>query len=152
MDSDGSGNPRVVSQVFDELQSDRQRLAEHVRAPKWLAPGFGLIAFTYVSTPAFPGERPGNFVLVVALVASILLTGSLQRATGIKISAFGAREYAVYAASVLGVLGLFSVSLGLAAAGLQGWVAATAFAAFALVTWLASVIYSSMRERLRHVS
>jgi|ERR1035437_2681894 hypothetical protein len=152
MVSDESGNPRLASQVFDELQSDRERLAEHFRAPKWLAPGFGLIAAAYVSTPAFPGRQADDFVLIVALVACILLVSNYRRATGVKISRFGAREWVVFAASVLSSLGLLSVSLGLAAAGLQGWIAAPAFAAFALMTWLASLIYSSMRERLRHVS
>lgn len=152
MASDESGNPRLVSQVFEELLSDRERLAEHFRAPKWLAPGFGLIAAAYVSAPAFPGRQADDFVLIVALVACILLVSNYRRATGIKISRFGAREWAVFAASVLGSWGLLSVSLGLAASDLQGWIAAPAFAAFALMTWLASLIYSSMRERLRHVS
>ena len=147
--SDESGNPRVL-QVLDELRSDRERLAEHLRAPKWLAPGFGLIAAAYVSTPAFPGEQIGDVVLVVALGASILLISNYRRATGIKISRFGAREWVMFAASVLSSWVLLSVSLGLAATGLHGWVAAPAFAAFALMTWLASVIFSSMRERLLH--
>lgn len=152
MASDESGNPRLVSQVFDELQSDRDRLAEHFRAPKWLAPGFGLVAATYVSVPAFPGRQADDFVFIVALVACILLVSNYRRATGIKLSRFGACEWAVFAASVLGLWGLMSVSLGLAAFGLQGWIAAPAFAAFALMTWLSSLIFSSMRERLRHVS
>ena len=152
MVSDESGNPRLVSQVFDELQSDRERLAEHFRAPKWLAPGFGLIAAAYVATPAFPGGQTDDFVLIVALVACILLVSSYRRATGIKISRFGAREWALFAASVLSSWGLLSVSLGLAAYGFQRWIAAPAFAAFALMTWFASLIFTSMRERLRHVS
>lgn len=152
MVSDESGTPRAASQVFDELQSDRERLAEHLRAPTWLAPGFGIVAAAYVSTPAFSGERTGKVVIGVALVASILMLGNLHRATGIKISRFGAREWALFAASVLSSWGLLSVSLGLAASGLHGWIAAPAFAAFALMTWLASVLYFSMRERLHHVS
>lgn len=143
------GELQNVSGILDELQADRDRLVQRFRAPKWLAPGFGLIAAAYVSTPALPGERTNNFVLIAALVIGILLIGNTYRATGIKISRFGVLEWVALAASVLGSLVLFSLSLGLAASGLYWWIAAPAGAAFVMVLLLASVIFSSMRERLR---
>ena len=41
------------------------------------------------------------------------------------------------------------VALGLVAAGLHWWTTLPALAAFALVTWLAHAIASSLRERIR---
>jgi hypothetical protein len=146
-----SGNSRVVPDIFDELEADRARLVQHFRAPKWLAPGYGLIAAAYVSIPAFPGEPTRNFVLIAAVIAGFLLVGNAYRATGIKISRFSVREWAAFAVAVLGSLVLHSVSLGLAASGLPWWIAAPACAAFVLVLWLASVMFASMRERLRNV-
>lgn len=147
----GPDDARVVSGLLEELQADRARLVEKVRAPKWLAPGFGLIAASYVMTPAFPGEGAGNFVMVTAPVAGILLVVLSFRVTGIKFTRFGVQAWAAFAAAVLGSLALFSVSLGLAASGLLWWIAVPAVVAFVLVFWLASLIFSSMRERLRHV-
>ena len=142
---------RVVSGLLEELQADRARLVEKVRAPKWLAPGFGFIAASYVMTPAFPGEGAGDFVMVTAPVAGILLVALSYRATGIKFTRFGVQAWLAFAAAVVGSLALFSVSLGLAASGLFWWIAVPAVVAFVLVFWLASLIFSTMRERLHHV-
>lgn len=147
----GPDDARVVAGLLDELQADRARLVEKVRAPKWLAPGFGLIAASYVMTPAFPGEGAGDFVLSTALVAGILLVVLSYRVTGIKFTRFGVQAWAAFAAAVVGSLALFSVSLGLAASAVLWWIAIPAVVAFVLVFWLASLIFSSMRERLRHV-
>ena len=147
----GPDDARVVSGLLEELQADRARLVRKVRAPKWLAPGFGLIAASFVMTPAFPGGGAGGFVLSTALVAGILLVGLSCRVTGIKFTRFGVQAWAAFAAAVVGTLALFSVSLGLAATGLILWIAVPAVVAFVLVFWLASLIFSTMRERLRHV-
>ncbi|MCY7289441.1 MAG: hypothetical protein LH624_14645 [Cryobacterium sp.] len=147
----GQDDARIVAGLLEELQADRARLVEKVRAPKWLAPGFGLIAASYVTTPAFPGEGAGDFVLITALVAGLLLVALSYRITGIKFTRFGVQAWAAFAAAVLGTLALFSVSLGLAATGLIWWIAVPAVVAFVLVCWLASLIFSTMRERLRHV-
>ncbi|TFC94460.1 MULTISPECIES: hypothetical protein [Cryobacterium] len=147
----GPDDARVVSGLLEELQADRARLVEKVRAPKWLAPGFGLIAASYVMTPPFPGEGAGGFVLSTALAAGILLVALSYRVTGIKFTRFGVQAWAAFAAAVVGTLALFSVSLGLAASGLVWWIAIPAVVAFVLVCWLASLIFSSLRERLHYV-
>ena len=147
----GQDDARIVAGLLEELQADRARLVEKVQAPKWLAPGFGLIAASYVTTPAFPGEGAGDFVLITALVAGLLLVALSYRITGIKFTRFGVQAWAAFAAALLGTLALFSVSLGLAATGLIWWIAVPAVVAFVLVFWLASLIFSTMRERLRHV-
>ena len=147
----GPDDARVVSGLLEELQADRARLVEKVRAPKWLAPGFGLIAASYVMTPAFPGEGAGDFVMVTAPVAGILLVALSFRVTGIKFTRFGVHAWAAFAAAVVGSLALFSVSLGLAASGLLWWIAIPVVGAFVLIFWLAGLIFSLMRERLRHV-
>ncbi len=90
-------------------------------------------------------------MLITALVAGILLVGLSYRATGIKFTRFGVQAWAAFAAAVLGSLALFSVSLGFAASGLFWWIVIPAVVAFVLVFWLASLIFSSMRERLHHV-
>lgn len=145
-----SRGSRFVPDILDELEADRARLVKHFRAPRWLAPGYGLIAAAYVSIPAFPDEPTRNFVLIAAAVVGFLLVGNTYRATGIKISRFGAREWAAFTAAALGSLALHSVSLGLDSLGLRWWIAASASAAFVLTLWLTHVIFSSLRERLRH--
>ena len=102
-------------------------------------------------TPVFPGERAGGFVLNTALVAGILLVVLSYRVTGIKFTLFGVQAWAGFAVAVVGGLALFSVSLGLAAIGLIWWIAVPAVVAFVLVFGLASLIFSTMRERLRDV-
>lgn len=147
----GPDDARIVTGLLEELQADRARLVEKVRAPKWLAPGFGLIAASYVMTPAFPGEGARDFVMITAPVAGILLVALSFRVTGIKFTRFGVQAWAAFAAAVAGSLALFSVSLGLVASGLLWWIAIPTVVAFVWVFWLASLIFSSMRERLRHV-
>ena len=147
----GPDDARIVAGLLEELQADRARLVEKVRAPKWLAPGFGLIAASYVMTPTFPGEGAGGFVLITALVAGILMVGLSYRLTGIKVTRFGVQAWVAFASAVLGSLALFSVSLGLAVTGLFWWIAVPAAVAFVWVFWLASLIFSTMRERLHHV-
>lgn len=136
--------PRLLA----ELQSDRARLAERMRPPRWFAPGFGLVTAACVSTPALPYDGTGNVVLTAALVASIALIAGYQRVTGIRVSRFGVREWALFAVSVLVSLVLLSISFGLAAAELHLWIIAPAAAGFALVTWFVGMLNSSARDRL----
>jgi hypothetical protein len=139
---------RAAAELLDELQADRERLARRSEAPRWLAPGFGLLAGLYVAGPALPGEpRSGGFV-TTAIIVGIVMVFLSSRATGVKFSRFGPRAWVAFAGAVLGGLFFFSVSLGLVSLGLHWWVIVPAAATFALVVWLTRVMSSSMRRNL----
>jgi hypothetical protein len=140
--------PRVAAELLDELQADRQRLARHAEAPRWLAPGFGLLAGLYVAAPALPGEpRSGGFV-TMAIIIGVLLVYLSSRATGVRFSRFGLAGWAAFSGAVVGGLIFFSVSLGLVSLGLHWWVIVPAAATFALVLWLTRAMLASMRRNL----
>jgi hypothetical protein len=147
--TDDTDTTRNAADALHALQADRAQLANRMHTPSWFAPSFGFIAGAYVAAPALPGERVSDVVLVVAILAAVVLSSAFYRVTGIRISRYGAREWVLFAAALVGTLMLFSVALGLVAGGLHWWVALPALAAFALVTWLVRVIASSMRERIR---
>lgn len=141
---------RTAAEILGELQADRARLAQRTRAPRWLAPGFGVIAGLYVLIPGLPGSRPETGFVTTALVVGIVMVYLTRQATGIKFARFGARAWFALAGAVIGTLILYSVALGLVASELQWWVAAPAVAAFGLVFVLIRVIFSSMRKNLDH--
>jgi hypothetical protein len=146
-----SGDPnesRAAADILGELQADRARLAQRTQAPRWLAPGFGVIAGLYVLIPALPGDRPGTGFVTTALVVGIVMVYASRRITGIKFARFGAQAWFALAGAVIGTLALFSVALGLVSLDLHWWVVAPAAAAFGLVMWLTGVIFSSMRKNL----
>jgi hypothetical protein len=145
----GEPNPRrAAAELLDDLQADQERLAERAEAPRWLAPGFGLIAALYVAAPALPGEPRSNGIVTTCIIIGVVLVYLSSRATGIKFSRFGLRAWLAFAGALVGTLVLFSFSLGLVSLDSHWWVAATAAAAFALVFWLTRLIFSSMREAL----
>jgi hypothetical protein len=146
-----SGDPhesRAAAEILDELQADQKRLADRTQAPRWLAPGFGVLAALYVLMPALPGEpRSGGFV-TTALIVGIVMVYLSYRTTGIKFSRFGTSAWLALAGAVIGTLVFFSVALGLAALNLHWWIILPAAATFGLVLWLTRVIFASMRKTL----
>ncbi|GGF04578.1 hypothetical protein [Mycetocola zhadangensis] len=141
-----------ASELLNELESDRNHLAQRLDRARWLAPAFALIAAAYIATPILPGEGGRSLVLVAAIVASVLLLGEYRRVTGVKLSRFGFVEGALFVAAIVTSLFFFSVSLGLAASGLSWWVLASALAGFVVVAGLVNRITASLRERLRDVA
>jgi len=138
-----------ASRLLDDLRADRANLAERLRTPWWLAPGFGLVAAGYVSSSAFADDGGRSLVFIAALVGSVALIGGYRRATGVKLAQVGWRARAVVALAVVASLMLLSVSDGLAAAGLRRWIAVPMAAGFALVTWLAAMFTSAAQDRMR---
>jgi len=146
-----SGDPnesRAAAEILGKLQSDREQLAQRTQAPRWLAPGFGVLAGLYVLIPALPGNRPETGFVTTALVVGIVMVYASRRITGIKFARFGVQAWFALAGAVIGTLIFYSVALGLVASGLNWWVVAPAAATFGLVLWLTRVIFSSMRKTL----
>jgi hypothetical protein len=137
-------------QQLDSLRTDRANLAERLQSPRWLAPGFGLVAAAYTAIPSFADDQGRRAAFIAALVASIALVSGYRRATGIKLTRVGVRARTLAALAVLASLVLLSVSYGLAAAGLHWWIALSAAAGFALVSRLAAMFTAAARDRLRH--
>lgn len=132
-----------------ELDADRASLANRVTTPWWLPAGFGLIAATYVVTPAFDGRATG--VIIAAIVMSIVLVAAYHRVIGMKIGRVGAVAWILLGAGVLVTLGLYSVSLALASFRAYGWIVVPAIAAFALGAALTVLFTTAARERIRNV-
>ncbi|WP_232466141.1 hypothetical protein [Diaminobutyricimonas sp. LJ205] len=113
----------------------------------------GGVGAWWVSTAAAtnPGEnyeaRSSGWL---ALVSALVIVYLIQRETGIRFRAMGARAGWAMTGIVAACLLLFSVSLGLVSFGLHWAVALTSLAAFAATTWLAGVAYRSAVESLRH--
>lgn len=151
MESETPSPPTAgAHQVLDALDSDRETLARLVRAPRWLAPGIGLVAAAVVAVPALPPGVSHTPVLVGALLAALALLSGYRRSIGIKLARAGAWAWMTYALAVGISLLLLSVSYGLAAADLHGWIAACAAAGFVLVAWLVRLFVAAARDRLRH--
>ena len=134
---------------LNELDADRAALAEWVRTPWWLAAGFGLIAAAYVVVPAFDGRSAG--VTIGALVMSIVLITTYHRTIGVKLGRVGARAWLLLGGGVILLLGLYSLSLGLASLELRWWIAAPTVAAFAIGALLTVLFTTTARERMRDV-
>lgn len=132
---------------LNELDADRATLAERVRTPWWLAVGFGLIAATYIVTPAFDGRSAG--VTISALVLSIALIAAYQRTIGMKLGKLGGRAWLALIAGVVVLLGLYSISLGLASLELRWWIAAPTLVAFVIGVLVTVFFTTTARQRVR---
>ncbi|MDN3495816.1 hypothetical protein QL996_07750 [Planococcus sp. APC 4015] len=135
--------------ILNELDADRTALAKRVKTPWWLAGGFGLMAVTFVISPAFGGNANG--VIISSVVMAIALIAVYRARTGIKIAGSGTRPWLIVLSGLVIVLALFSVSLGLASLGLSWWIALPTLAAFAAVASLTFLFTRVVRERIRHV-
>lgn len=133
---------------LNELDADRATLAERVTTPWWLAAGFGLIAATYIVAPAFDGRSAG--VTIAALVISIALIATYQRTIGMKLGRVGGRAYLALAGGLVVLLGLYSVSLGLASLELRWWIAVPTAVAFAIGALLTVLFTTIARDRVRN--
>jgi len=143
-----TNRPDATNSLLAELAADRATLADRAKPPRWLAPGFGLIAAAYVIGPAL-GEGYRTSIPVLAFIAAVVLVALYYRATGIRISRVGAAGWGILAGALIGSLVLLSVSFGLVSFGLHWWVIVTAVVAFALVTWLATRFTASAVDRVR---
>jgi hypothetical protein len=148
-----AGDPnesRAAAEILKELQADQERLAERTQAPRWLAPGFGVLAALYVLMPALPGDPRSSGFVTTALVVGIAMVYLSYRTTGVKFARLGVQARLALAGAVIGTLIFFSVALGLAALNLHWWIIAPATATFCLVLWLTRVSFSSIRKTLTH--
>lgn len=145
-----SATGHAPADLLAELDADRRDLAGRLEGHPWLAVGFGLVAAAYVAAPAVPAGGPRTAVLVGALVASVLLLARYRRETGVRLAGLGGRAVGVLAATVALTLGLLSVSFGLAAADLRGWIALCAGVAFAVVRRLVVAFVRAVAGHLAH--
>jgi hypothetical protein len=140
-----------VETLLENLESDRVGLVERLRQPTWLDPSLGALAAIYIATPALPKTFDHGFVVTTLIIVSILLVLGYERVTGVKLLRFHAFEGGVFAAAIIATLVFFSVSLGLEASGLPWWIIASTVVGFVVVTLLARLAASSMRERVLDV-
>ena len=150
--SDRSDQRNAAALLLGSLKSDRAGLTERLREPRWFAPGLGVMAAGFISTPALPESFNRGFVLTSLVLMSIFLVLGFQRVTGIKLLGFRLREGALLAIAIGTTLFFFSVSLGLAASGFPWWVVAPVIAGFVAATGLALLGASSMRGRVSNVA
>ncbi|WP_245643456.1 hypothetical protein [Sanguibacter suarezii] len=146
-------SPDEAAAALNTLQADRERLATSVHVPWALLAAFGGVGAWWVSTAVTtrPGESydpPSSSWL--ALVGALVVAYLVQRETGVRFRAMGARAGWVMVGILAVCLLLFSISLGLVSMGMQWAVALTSVVAFTATTWLAGVAYRSAVEHLRH--
>lgn len=149
-----SETSRFESGAIDEqlarLRSDREAVAARLVRARWFAPGMGAVAAVFVASPAIPDGVGRNSVFVTCLAASIALLSVYHARTGVKLSRVGARAALIYAGALAAELVLLSVSYGLAGGGLVWWIAASAGAAFLLITWLVAMFIAAVGEHVSH--
>lgn len=137
-------------QLLEELRSDRQAMATRLSGPRWLASGFGVMAAAYVATAAMPSAAWRDAVFVAAVAATLLMLSAYRRTTGIKLSRIGARAVVILLCATGVTLLMLSVSYGLAASGLNWWVAASTLVTFIAVTWFAKLFIAAASKHVRH--
>ncbi len=136
--------------LIEDLHSDRQRMAARLSAPRWVAPGFGLVAAAYVTTAAMPSDTWRDGVFVAAVAASLVMLSVYRSTTGIKLSRLGARAVVILLCAVGVTLLMLSVSYGLAAGGLTWWITASTLITFVAVTWFAKMFTAAASKHVSH--
>ncbi|MDO8143711.1 MULTISPECIES: hypothetical protein [unclassified Isoptericola] len=139
------------TEVLEAMSADRQRLTQRVRVPGALMAAFGALGAWWVASAATTdtgADYQPPATAWTALLGVLVVVHLLQRETGIRFRALGARASWAIAGVVVACLGLFSVSLGLVSLDLRWAVAVTSLAAFGITTWLAGVACRSAVEQL----
>jgi hypothetical protein len=153
MESDFGGVAHdEAADALNSLATDRDRLAQRLRVPWALMAAFGALGAWWVSLAAT--THPGGGYAPpssgwMALLGALVVAHLVQRETGIRFRAMGARAVCLSIAVLVSCLALFSVSLGLVSLGLHWAVSITSVAAFAITTWLAGIAYRAAVENLR---
>jgi hypothetical protein len=159
MENNLNGFPTTGSSADDpsrgdllaELETDRARLGERMRSQRWLAPAFGVLAALEVATAAFNDAEWVSLWRPTTIVVGVLLVVLYHRSTGVKISKWTPLAWFLMAGALVATLAFFSVALGLESFGLLWWIAAPAFAAFGVVTWLVVLLMRSVAGRVLRV-
>lgn len=143
-----------AADAVSSLTADRHRLAMRLQVPWSLMAAFGALGAWWVATAAMvtPGEgyeppQSGWFALLGALIVLHLV----QRETGIRFRAMGAKATWLIVAVVAACLVLFSVSLALVSLEMRWAVALTSVIAFVATTWLSGLAFRAAVEHLRRV-
>lgn len=152
MESNHAEASRAAAEALDSLTMDRERLAGRLRVPWALMAAIGALAAWWVASAAT--ARPGAAYEPpatgwIALLGVLVVAHLVQRETGVRLGAMGARAAWATAGILVTCLALFSVSLGLVSLELAWAVALTSAVAFAVTTWLAGVAYRAAVEHVR---
>ncbi len=135
-------------ELLEDLRVDRRAMATQLSGPRWLAPGFGVVAAAYVATAAILSDPWRDAVFVAAVAASLVMLSAYRRTTGIKLSRIGVRAVFILLCAMGVTLLLLSVSFGLAASGLTWWITASTLITFIAVTWLTKRFIAAASERV----
>lgn len=125
----GAPDPRRASDLLAELDADRGALARHAATPAWYLVGMTVLAGVYVATPLLGDHRSP---LTSLLLGGLLVLGVLhQQRRVVRPRGLGAAGAGLLVGLLAVVLLLLSVSFGLVAGGLRGWVVLPAVVAAA---------------------
>lgn len=125
-------------------------MATRLSGPAWLAPGFGLVAATYVATAVIASDPWRDAVFIAAVAATFAMLTAYRKTTGIKLSRLGARATVIPLCAVGVSLLMLSVSYGLVASPFTWWVSVPILVTFLAVTWLAKLLIRAASERVSH--
>lgn len=151
MASDNSSfESRDHDQMLEELRSDRKAMATRLSGPRWLAPGFGVVAALYVATAVMPTESWRDAVFIAAVAGSIAMLSAYRMKTGIKLSRLGGRAILTLFCAAVVTFFMLSVTYGLAASPFIWWTPASILFTFIAVTWLVKMFIRAVSERVNH--
>lgn len=145
----GNTSSSHAAGVLTDLASDRQALARHLAAPKWLYLAFGVLTAVYVASPMVGPDLARRAVAGATIAAACLLVWAYQRLVGVRVSRVGTSARLTLVILLGATLLLLSASYGLRSLGLSAWVIATAAMSFALTTTLGRRFDGQYREDLR---
>ncbi|WP_143320543.1 hypothetical protein [Cellulomonas iranensis] len=127
-----SSGPRGANEMLADLEADRAALATHVRTPAWYLAGVSALAAAFTAGPLLGDDRTN--LLATLGGALLVLAALLQQRRRVRPAKPGGVAWGWTLLLVVTLLLLLSVSFGLVAGGLAGWVALPALAA-AVVTY-----------------
>ena len=139
-----------TSPTIEQLQIDRNHLAQRSLFPKWFHFATGVIAALYVISPALPGNEERSSGFLFAFIATLVLLTVAQKETKIKASSGGLRGSLTILTILVVILVGYSVALGLVSLGLNAWCSILALGVFLPVYSLSLYYEKTIKSRIRY--
>lgn len=134
----------------EQLQTDRDNLAQRSLFPQWFHFATGVVAALYVISPALPGNDEKSSGFLFAFFATLVLLAIAQRETKIKASSGGLRGSLTLLAILVVILVGYSIALGLVSLGLSVWCSIPALGVFISVFCLSLYYEKTIKSRIRY--
>lgn len=146
-----SSHRTKTSPTIEQLQIDRNHLAQRSLFPQWFHFATGVIAALYVISPALPGNEERSSGFLFAFIATLVLLAVAQKETKIKASSGGLRGSLTLLAMLVIILVGYSVALGLVSLGLSvWWCSIPALSVFLSVYSLSPYYEKTIKSRIRY--